>query len=76
MPPGPGGGEAGVCLLPPDGYVLAHREAGAEVLLEPVRNGSPYSWSAIIVRKGSGIKKTEDLEGKTIAWVDPLSAAG
>ncbi|KHG66542.1 phosphonate ABC transporter substrate-binding protein [Thermus sp. 2.9] len=69
-------GKLEFAFFPPDGYVLAHREAGAEVLLKSVRNGNPYYWSAIIVRKDSGVKRIEDLEGKTIAWVDPLSAAG
>ncbi|GAB5602953.1 phosphate/phosphite/phosphonate ABC transporter substrate-binding protein [Thermus sp. FJN-A] len=69
-------GKLEFAFFPPDGYVLAHREAGAEVLLKSVRNGNPYYWSAIIVRRDSGMKRVEDLEGKTIAWVDPLSAAG
>lgn len=46
------------------------------MLLKSVRGNSPYHWSAIIVRKDSGIKRIEQLEGKTIAWVDKNSAAG
>jgi phosphonate transport system substrate-binding protein len=49
---------------------------GAQVLLKSVRGSSPYYWSAIVVRKDSGIKSVRDLEGKTIAWVDKNSAAG
>jgi phosphonate transport system substrate-binding protein len=63
-------------FFPPDGYVIANREAGAEVLLKSVRNGNPYYWSAVIVRKDSGITDIAGLEDKTIAWVDPNSAAG
>jgi phosphonate transport system substrate-binding protein len=63
-------------FFPPDGYVIANREAGAQVLLKSVRNGNPYYWSAVIVRKDSGIKDIAGLEDKTIAWVDPNSAAG
>jgi len=46
------------------------------VLLKSVRGNSPYYWSAIVVRKDSGIKNVRQLEGKTIAWVDKNSAAG
>ncbi|MCL4455171.1 MAG: phosphate/phosphite/phosphonate ABC transporter substrate-binding protein [Deinococcus sp.] len=70
------GGKLDFAFFPPDGYVLANREAGAQVMLKSVRFGNPFYWSAIIVRKDSGIKRIEDLEGKTIAWVDPVSAAG
>ena len=63
-------------FFPPDGYVIAHREADAQVLLKSVRNGNPFYWSAIIVRKDSGITDISGLEDKTMAWVDPNSAAG
>jgi phosphonate transport system substrate-binding protein len=63
-------------FFPPDGYVIANREAGAEVLLKSVRNGNPYYWSAVVVRTDSGITDLAGLEDKTIAWVDPNSAAG
>lgn len=63
-------------FFPPDGYVIAHRDAGAEVLLKSVRNGNPFYWSAVVVRKDSGITDLAGLEDKTIAWVDPNSAAG
>ena len=63
-------------FFPPDGYVIANREAGAEVLLKSVRFGNPFYWSAIIVREDSGITDIAGLEDKTIAWVDPNSAAG
>jgi phosphonate transport system substrate-binding protein len=69
-------GKLDFAFFPPDGYVIASREAGAKVLLKSVRFGNAYYWSAIIVRKDSGYNRIEDLEGKTIAWVDPNSAAG
>ncbi|GAA4009832.1 phosphate/phosphite/phosphonate ABC transporter substrate-binding protein [Deinococcus rubellus] len=69
-------GKLDFAFYPPDGYVLAHQDAGAQVLLKSVRNGSPFYWSAIVVRKDSGINKLADLEGKNIAWIDPNSAAG
>ncbi|MEZ4606155.1 MAG: phosphate/phosphite/phosphonate ABC transporter substrate-binding protein [Deinococcales bacterium] len=63
-------------FFPPDGYVIASREANAQVLLKSVRNGNPFYWSAIIVRQDSGISSIADLEDKSMAWVDPNSAAG
>ncbi|HEU4741727.1 MAG TPA: phosphate/phosphite/phosphonate ABC transporter substrate-binding protein [Meiothermus sp.] len=70
------GGNLDFAFFPPDGYVIAHQDVGAEVMLKSVRGTSPYYWSAIIVRKDSGIKNVQQLEGKTIAWVDKNSAAG
>jgi len=69
-------GNLDFAFFPPDGFVIAKREVNAQVLLKSVRFGNPFYWSAIIVRKDSGIKSIADLEDKTIAWVDPNSAAG
>lgn len=71
-----GSGNLDFAFFPPDGFVIANQEIGAQVLLKSVRFGNPYYWSAIVVRKDSGITKLADLEGKSIAWVDPNSAAG
>lgn len=62
--------------LPPFSYIQAERLANAEVLLKSVRHGSPYYYSAIIVRSDSPYKTIEDLRGETIAWVDPASSSG
>lgn len=70
------GGNLDFAFFPPDGYVIANQDVGAQVLLKSVRGSSPYYWSAIVVRKDSGIRSVRDLEGKTIAWVDKNSAAG
>ena len=69
-------GNLDFAFFPPDGFVIAQREADAMVLLKSVRFGNPFYWSAIIVRKDSGITSIADLEDKSIAWVDPNSAAG
>ncbi len=69
-------GKLDFAFYPPDGYVLAHKDAGAEVLLKSVRNGSPYYWASVVVRKDSGINSLADLEGKNMAWIDPNSASG
>jgi phosphonate transport system substrate-binding protein len=62
--------------LNPVGYVDAKREGVAEVLLKSAREGGPYYWAALIVRSDSRIKSEKDLQGSSIAWVDPNSAAG
>ena len=69
-------GNLDFAFFPPDGYVIAEREANAQVLLKSVRFGNPFYWSAIVVRKDSGIESLAQLEDKSIAWVDPNSAAG
>ncbi len=69
-------GNLDFAFFPPDGFVIAEREANAQVLLKSVRFGNPFYWSAIIVREDSGIQTIADLEDKDIAWVDPNSAAG
>ncbi len=71
-----GSGNLDFAFFPPDGFVVANQEVGAMVLLKSVRSGNPYYWSAIVVRKDSGIENIGDLEGKSIAWIDPNSAAG
>jgi phosphonate transport system substrate-binding protein len=63
-------------FFPPDGFVIAEREAGAEVLLKSVRNDNPFYWSAIVVHADSGITSIAGLEDSSIAWIDPNSAAG
>jgi len=57
-------------------YVLAHEQVGAEVLLSEVYRGSPTYVARIFVRKDSGIDGLADLEGKTIAFADPISESG
>lgn len=60
----------------PLSYVFAEREADARVLLKAERKGHPYYYGAIIVNADSSYRSLEDLEGRTIAWVDPTSASG
>ncbi|MGH6921482.1 MAG: phosphate/phosphite/phosphonate ABC transporter substrate-binding protein, partial [Geminicoccaceae bacterium] len=57
-------------------YVLAHDQVGAEVLLSEVYRGRASYVARIFVRKGSGIDDLADLEGKTIAFADPISESG
>lgn len=77
-----------VGFLPPDAYVLAHKQYNAKVLLKAQRYGykepndqitntlvNTYK-AQILVRKGSGIKSIKDLKGKKIAVQDTTSSAG
>jgi len=69
-------GEADISFMGGLPYVLAHDQIGAEVLLSEVYRGSPFYRGRIFVRRDSGIKKLEDLRGKTIAFADPISESG
>jgi phosphonate transport system substrate-binding protein len=64
-----------IAFLTPASYVLAKNEANVTVVLKSERKGSPYYYAAIITRADSGIKKLEDLRGKTFAFGDPLSTS-
>ncbi|MFQ5695277.1 MAG: phosphate/phosphite/phosphonate ABC transporter substrate-binding protein [Terriglobia bacterium] len=57
-------------------YVIAHQQTGAVPILGEVYNGKPSYVARIFVRKDSGISGLEDLRGKTIAFVDPISSSG
>nr|WP_239064479.1 phosphate/phosphite/phosphonate ABC transporter substrate-binding protein [Levilactobacillus sp. 244-2] len=75
-------------FLPPDAYVLAHKQYGDKVLLQAQRYGVSepndkatkelvnFYRSQILVRKDSGIKSIKDLKGKKIAVQDTTSTAG
>lgn len=77
-----------VGFLPPDGYVLAHKQNAADVLLQAERYGVKQpdgratknlvrSYRAeILVKKGSKIKSWKDLKGKSISVQNPTSSAG
>lgn len=67
---------ADVGFMGPLQYVIAHAQAGAYPILGEVYNGKPSYVSRIFVRKDSGIKRPQDLRGKTIAFVDPISSSG
>lgn len=62
--------------LPPFSFIQAEKLANAVVLLKSVRHGTPYYFSAIVVRSDSPFKTIDDLRGETIAWVDPSSSSG
>jgi phosphonate transport system substrate-binding protein len=57
-------------------YVMAHEQAGATPILGEVYNGKATYVARIFVRKDSGIRRLEDLRGRSVAFVDPLSSSG
>ncbi len=65
-----------VAFLAPASYVLAKNEANIKVVLKSERKGIPYYYAAIITRADSGIRRLEDLRGKTFAFGDSLSTTG
>jgi phosphonate transport system substrate-binding protein len=58
-------------------YCLAHRRAGAEVLVRPEGpDGQSTYRGMIVVRKDSGIGSAAELRGKRFAFVDKATTAG
>ena len=69
-------GQLDFAWLNPSGYVDAAKEGIADVLLKSAREAGPFYWAAFIVKADSRFRKLEDLQGASVAWVDPNSAAG
>ena len=69
-------GDADISFMGGLPYVLAHDLIGAEVILSELYRGSPTYRGRIFVRRDSGVKKLEDLRGKSIAFADPISESG
>ncbi|MGH2532255.1 MAG: phosphate/phosphite/phosphonate ABC transporter substrate-binding protein [Thermomicrobiales bacterium] len=69
-------GHAHIAFLSPLASALAHEVAGARMILAEERNGLPYYFSRFWVRTDSGIESLDQLEGKVVAFNDPLSASG
>ncbi len=67
---------ADVGFMGPLQYIMAHQQTGAVPLLGEIYNGKSTYVSRIFVRKDSGFNKLEDLRGKNIAFVDPISSSG
>lgn len=77
-----------VGFLPPNGYVLGHRQGAADLLLQAQRYGVKQPGgrqtkklvksyrSEILVKKGSKIKSWRDLKGKSISVQNPTSSSG
>ncbi len=62
-------------FLAPLPSVWAEREANARILLKATRYGREFYYSAIIVRRDSGMRTLKDLKGKRFAFGDQYSMA-
>ena len=69
-------GDADISFMGGLPYVLAHEKIGAEVILAEVYRGSLTDLGRSFVLKASGIKKLDELRGKSIAFADPISESG
>jgi phosphonate transport system substrate-binding protein len=67
---------ADLAFVHPVGYVLANREAKATIVAKNLWHGKTSFTARFFVRKDSGLRRLEDLRGKTIAFVDPASSSG
>lgn len=65
-----------LAFVHPVGYVLAKREAGCTILVRDVWQGNVAYTARFYVRRDRGIRRVEDLRGKTVAFVDPASSSG
>jgi phosphonate transport system substrate-binding protein len=58
-------------------YLMAHDKYGAEARLRIVRDGNETSYKGqLITRVDSGIDEIEEIDGRSIAYVDPSSTSG
>lgn len=71
-----GTGRVDIGMFGPSTLVQAVDLYGAEVILGVVRFGSSTYYAQFTVRNDSGITEFEQLEGKTISFVDPGSSSG
>jgi phosphonate transport system substrate-binding protein len=65
-----------LAFVHPVGYVLANREAGCQILVRDIWQGKTAYTARFYVRTDRGIRRVEDLRGKTVAFVDPASSSG
>ncbi|TLP45408.1 phosphate/phosphite/phosphonate ABC transporter substrate-binding protein [Cohaesibacter sp. CAU 1516] len=69
-------GDADISFMGALPFVLAEKEIGAVPLLSEVYRDAPSYTGRIFVRHDSGIKTLADLEGRDIAFADPISESG
>jgi phosphate/phosphite/phosphonate ABC transporter binding protein len=71
------GGQIDLAWLPPLVFARLDQRAVATALATVVRPGDAY-WSVLLTSRVSGITEihVDQLRGRRIAWVDPLSASG
>jgi phosphonate transport system substrate-binding protein len=70
-------GVAQIGYVGPFAYVAAQDSFGVKLICRSLNDdGLEFYNSMIITRKDSGIRRIEDLKGKTIAFTDPKSTSG
>ena len=69
-------GGADLAFFSSGGYANYSGFKGIELLASQQRMGLPYYQGYVLVNADSGINSIEDLQGKTVAFTDPLSYSG
>jgi phosphonate transport system substrate-binding protein len=69
-------GETDIALMGPWGYVLANHYSGAQVISTILYEGKPEYFAIMVTHPASGIRRIEDLKGKTFAFGDKGSTSG
>jgi phosphate/phosphite/phosphonate ABC transporter binding protein len=68
-------GATQLAFLTPTTYVEAKKKFGAVLLVKALRNGVPYTHSAIVAQAGGGISTVEAIKGKRFAFGDRMSTS-
>jgi phosphonate transport system substrate-binding protein len=72
-----GTGKVEVAAINTFSYLMAHAKYGAEARLRIVREGNETTYKGqFITRFDSGINNIDDINGKSMAYVDPSSTSG
>lgn len=69
-------GETDISLMGPWGYVLANHQASAQAVATILYEGKPQYFAIMVTHPKSGIKRIEDLKGKSFAFGDKGSTSG
>ena len=69
-------GDADISFMGALPFVLAEKEIGAVPLLSEVYRDAPNYTGRIFVRRDSALNTLADLEGRDIAFADPISESG
>jgi phosphonate transport system substrate-binding protein len=69
-------GETDISLMGPWGYVLANHQAGAQAVATILYEGKPEYFAIMVTHPKSGIRRIEDLKGKSFAFGDKGSTSG
>ncbi len=69
-------GETDIALMGPWGYVLANHYASAQAVSTILYDGKPEYFAIMVTHPRSGIRRIEDLKGKSFAFGDKGSTSG